>query len=372
MAEDTGGEKTLPASEQKIRRAREDGNVAKSQDLSAAWTLLVALMGMYFLGPDMFRGLIEMAGFYFGEGIHQEINTTTFPAMTTTAILRLGYILWPFLFLLVAAGLFINLIQVGLLFSTKAITPKLDKINPLKGFQRFASMRTLVELVKSLMKVALVSAIVFFTLRGRWPDMMNLIYLEPIGAAIAVGQVVIDVWWRIVAAMLVLGLIDFGFQRWQHLQELRMTHQEVKEEAKQLEGDPKIKQRIRQLQRQMATQRMMQEVPTADVVITNPIRFAIALRYDMTKMESPIVVAKGARILAKRIRDIATENNVPIIEKPELARNLYRNVEVGQAVPEDVFLAVAEVLAFVYRIDQREEKIRERRGSMTPQLATSR
>jgi len=371
MAEDTGGEKHLPASEQKIRKAREDGNVAKSQDLSAAWTLLIALLGMYFLGPGMFRGLIEMAQHYFDEGIHQEISVTTFPALTTAAIMRLGFILWPFLLLLVSAGLFINLMQVGLLFSTKAITPKLDKINPLKGFKRFVSMRTFVELIKSLMKVALVSVIVYFTLRGRWMELMNLIYLEPIGTAIAVGQVVIDVWWRIVAAMLILGLMDFGFQKWQHLQELRMTHQEVKEEAKQLEGDPKIKQRIRQLQRQMATQRMMQEIPTADVIITNPIRFAVALRYDMANMESPIVVAKGARILAKRIRDIATENNVPIVEKPALARSLYRNVEVGQPVPEDVFLAVAEVLAFVYRIDQREEKIREREGSMTPGLATS-
>lgn len=371
MAEDTGGEKTLPASEQKIRRAREDGNVAKSQDLSAAWTLLVALLGMYFLGPDMFRGLIGMARYYFGEGIREEITVVTFPTLTTAALLRLGSILWPFLLMLVAAGLFINLMQVGLLFSTKAITPKLDKINPLKGFKRFVSVRTFVELIKSLMKVALVSAIVYFTLRGQWLDLMNLIYLEPIGTAIGVGQVVIDVWWRIVAAMLTLGLIDYGFQKWQHLQELRMTHQEVKEESKQLEGDPKIKQRIRQLQRQMANQRMMQEVPTADVVITNPIRFAVALRYDMANMESPVVVAKGARLQAKRIREIATENNVPIIEKPELARHLFRNVEVGQTVPEDVFLAVAEVLAFVYRIDKREEKLRERRGSMTPSLATS-
>jgi flagellar biosynthetic protein FlhB len=370
MAENSAGEKSLPASEQKILKAREDGNVPKSQDLSAAWTLLIALLGMYFLGPGMFRGLIEMASHYFDEGIHQEITVETFPVLTAAALFRLGHILWPFLLLLVAAGVFINLVQVGVLFSTKAITPKLEKINPLKGFKRFTSMRTFVELIKSLMKVGLVGVIVYFTLRDRWPFLMNLIYLEPIGAAIAVGRVVVDVWWRIVAAMLLLGLIDFGFQKWQHLQELRMTHQEVKEESKQLEGDPKIKQRIRQLQRQMATQRMMQDVPTADVVITNPIRFAIALRYDMTTMQSPIVVAKGARILAKRIRDIATENNVPIIEKPELARNLYRNVEIGQPVPEDVFLAVAEVLAFVYRIDEREEKVRERQGSMTPGLAT--
>jgi flagellar biosynthesis protein FlhB len=370
MAEESGGEKTLPASEQKIRRAREDGNVAKSQDLSAAWTLLIALIAMYLMGPSIFRGLLEMSQYYFGQGIREEITVDTFQEVTMVALARLAWMLIPLLLMMMGAGLTINLVQVGFLFTTKAITPKLDKINPIKGLKRFVSLRTLVELVKSLLKVGLVGVIVYFTMRGQWPLLMNLIYLEPIGTAIAVSQVVVDVWWRVVAAMLILGLLDYAFQRWQHRHDLRMTHQEVREETKQLEGDPKIKQRIRQLQRQMATQRMMKEVPTADVVVTNPIRFAVAIRYDMAKMETPVVIAKGARLMAKRIRDIATENNVPIVEKPELARTLFRSVEIGQPIPEDVFLAVAEVLAFVYRIDQREEKIRERRASMTPGLAT--
>jgi len=369
MAEDTGGEKTLPASEQKIRRAREDGNVAKSQDLSAAWTLLVALIALYLVGPSIFRGLLEMAQYYFGEVIHEEITVSTFPEITMVALGRMGLMLMPLLLLLTGAGLAVNLLQVGFLFSSKAITPKLDKINPITGLKRFLSLRTLVELIKSLLKVTLVSAIVFYTLRNQWPLLLNLIYLEPIGTALAVSQVVVDVWWRVVAVMLVLGALDYAFQRWQHRHDLRMTHQESREESKQLEGDPKIKQRIRQLQRQMATQRMMKEVPTADVVVTNPIRFAVAIRYDMAKMETPVVIAKGARLMAKRIRDIATVNNVPIVEKPELARTLFRSVEVGQPIPEDVFLAVAEVLAFVYRIDQREEKVRERRASMTPGYA---
>lgn len=173
-------------------------------------------------------------------------------------------------------------------------------------------------------------------------------------------ELVLVVWFRVVVAMLVLGTIDFAFQRWQYGRDLMMTVQEAKEEARQFEGDPRIKQRIRQIQRQMALRRMMAEVPRADVVVTNPIRFAVALRYDMANMQAPIVVAKGARLLAKRIREIAEEHDVPIVEKPELARALFKSIEVGQAVPHDLFRAVAEVLAFVYRIDRREEKIRER------------
>jgi flagellar biosynthetic protein FlhB len=157
-----------------------------------------------------------------------------------------------------------------------------------------------------------------------------------------------------------LGVLDFGFQRWQYGRDLMMTVQEAKEEMKQLEGDPRIKQRIRQIQRQMAMKRMMAEVPEADVIITNPIRFAVALRYDPKTMDAPVVIAKGARLLAQRIREIAEEHDVPIVEKPELARALFKSIDVGQPVPEDLFRAVAEVLAFVFKIDRREEKRHER------------
>ena len=186
--------------------------------------------------------------------------------------------------------------------------------------------------------------------------------LTPAGMVGAMASLTGLVWLRVVLAMLVLGILDYGYQRWQYLQELRMTVQEAREETKEIEGDPRIRQRIRQIQRQMAMQRMMRAVPEADVVVTNPTHFAVALRYDAREMEVPVVTAKGARLLAERIRALAGEHRVPIVQKPDLARMLYRTIEVGQPVPENLFVAVAEVLAFVFEIDRRAEKIRERSG----------
>jgi flagellar biosynthetic protein FlhB len=180
----------------------------------------------------------------------------------------------------------------------------------------------------------------------------------------SISTLVAAVWFRAALAMLVLGILDFGYQYWQYQQDLRMSVQEAKEEAQQLEGNPRIKQRIRQIQRQMAMRRMMADVPKADVIITNPVTYAVALRYDMDTMDAPLVIAKGARLLAKRIREIGEENDVPIVEKPDLARALYKNIDVGKPVPENLFRAVAEVLSFVYKIDRREEKRRERERTM--------
>jgi len=185
--------------------------------------------------------------------------------------------------------------------------------------------------------------------------------LTPRALVPAIGGLVMTVWWRIALAMLVLGILDYGFQRWQHNRDLMMTVQEARQEAKELEGDPRIKARVRHIQRQMALQRMMAGVPAADVIITNPTTYAVALRYDMAEMSAPVVVAKGARLLAERIRNIALEHTVPIVRKPDLARTLYRTIEVGQPVPENLFRAVAEVLAYVYEIDRRADKVRERR-----------
>ena len=218
-----------------------------------------------------------------------------------------------------------------------------------------------VELVKSILKVALCVWIVWLTVKTRPQQFIDLMAATPQGLPGAVGGMIVTIWWRVAAAMFVLGLLDYGFQRWQYERELMMTTQEAREELREFEGDPRIRQRVRQIQRQMAMQRMMGEVPRADVVITNPTEYAVALRYDAASMRAPVVVAKGARILAERIRSIAVENDVPIVRKPELARTLYRTIDINQPVPEDLFRAVAEVLAYVYQIDRREQKIRERK-----------
>ncbi|MBX7256131.1 MAG: flagellar biosynthesis protein FlhB [Candidatus Hydrogenedentes bacterium] len=365
MAEDTGGEKSLPASAQKISKAREEGNIAKSQDLNAAWSLAVALGIFWYSGSDMFEGLVESTQFFFGNITQFSPDTDAFIDLAMFTLLRLGRLLLPFCVLMLLAGTTMNVIQTGFVYTPKALAPKFNRLNPISGFKKFFSPRTLVELVKSVLKLVLIMYIVYVAMRDRIDEIYGIAYLTPMGAISGIASLAAAIWLRVVLAMLILGLADFGYQYWQHRQDLRMTVQEAKEEARSMEGDPRIKQRIRQIQRQMAMKRMMAEVPTADVIITNPVRFAVALRYDMDTMAAPVVVAKGARLLAQRIRQIAEENQVPIVEKPELARALFKNIEVGQPVSENLFRAVAEVLSFVYRIDRRIEKRRERARNMS-------
>ncbi len=361
MAEDSGGEKTLPASGQKKQRAREDGNVARSQDLSSGATLAMALLTMLFFGRHILETLVKTGAYYLGEA--QIMTPDFYPVQTLClqVLSRIASCVLPFAAVMVATGIAMNLFQVGVLFTAKPLQPKLDKLNPLTGLKKFVSVRSLMELIKSLAKLATIGLIVWFAVKGRLDEFPILMQLTPLSLLPAVSGLIIAVWWRIAAAMIVIGIIDYVYQRWQRERDLRMTHQEAKQESKELEGDPHVKRRIRQLQRQLAAQRMMADVPTADVIITNPTHYAVAVRYDMAAMEAPVVVAKGARLVAERIRDIADENDVPHVQKPELARTMYRNVEVGEAIPESLFQAVAEVLSFVYQMDRRAEKQRERK-----------
>ena len=369
MPEESGGEKTLPPSPTKRRKAREQGNVAKSQDLNSAWTLLTALLALHFVGPQTFRQLLASVEHFYGDAYALVVAPHTAQALLASTLIYMARCLLPFMVVLMIAGIAINLVQFGVIFAPQAVAPKLAKLNPISGFKKFASVRTFVELVKSVFKLVIVCAIVWVTVRNRWHELLVLMHLAPLDAVRGVAGIVVAVWWRVAMAMLLLGMLDYAFQRWQHDRELRMTVQEAREELRQLEGDPRIKQRIRQIQRRIAMQRMMAEVPTADVIITNPTAYAVALRYDVGEMDAPTVVAKGARRMAERIRDIAVEHDVPIVEKPELARALWRTVEVGQPVPENLFRTVAEVLAFVYRIDRRADKIRERAPMMVAQHA---
>ncbi len=360
MAEDTGGEKTLPASGQKRQRAREEGNIARSQDLSAGAVLAMALMAMVMFGPQAMEMMLESGRYYLSEAGDLRLDTFSPQGLTLRVLYYTGMACAPIVGLLVVGGVAMNLLQVGVLFTSKPLQPKMSRINPFSGFGRFLSMRSMVELLKSVLKLAAVVWVVYLALQPRVDEFPLLMQLSPEALSPAVSDMVVAVWWRIALAMLVLGIADYGFQWWQHERDLRMTHREAREEARELEGDPHVKRRVRQLQRQAAMQRMMKDVPKADVIVTNPTHYAVALRYDMQAMSSPVVTAKGARLIAQRIRDIAVENDVPIVQKPELARALFKAVEVGQPIPENLFHAVAEVLSFVYRIDRREAKRRER------------
>jgi len=366
MPEEVGGEKTLPASPLKRQRAREKGNVAKSQDLSAACTLLAGLLGLRFLGPAMLDKLVLATRHFFSELEVLAGEPAMLQGLAVTVLVLSASCVIPFMLLMQVTGVASNVVQVGFLFSTQALTPKLEKLNIASGMKKFFTLRSFVELVKSLVKLTFVTWIVWLSVRHRWEHLLALVYLDPQHMAYGVASLIGVVWWRIVLAMIVLGILDYMFQRWQYDRDLMMTVKEAREEAKQVEGDPRIRQRVRRIQRQMAMQRMMAEVPTADVIVTNPTRYAVALRYNAAEMAAPVVIAKGARLLAERIRDLGVAHHVPIVEKPELARALFRTVEVGQQVPENLFRAAAEVLAFVFGIDRRAEKVRERALFLSP------
>ena len=364
MSQELGGEKILPASPQKKQRAREEGNVARSQDLSAGLSLAVALLGLIVFGKYIFEQIIAAGIYFIGDAATLTLEHESMQQITIRALYFIGMATAPMLLLMVVAGASSSLMQVGFLATSKPLMPKLDRINPFSGLRRMFSVRSLVELAKSLAKLSFITAVVVWYLRGELDTVILLMHMEPLAMLPEAAWLAFGVWWRIAVVMFVIGVADYGYQVWQHEQDLRMTAQEAKQEAKELEGDPHIKRRVRQLQRQMAAQRMIAAVPEADVVITNPTHYAVALRYDPEQMNAPVVVAKGMRLVAQRIREIAVEHRVPIVQKPPLARELFRMVEIDMPVPEKLFVAVAEVLSFVYRIDRRVSKRREREKLM--------
>lgn len=360
MSQDVGGDKILPASPQKKQRAREEGNIPRSQDLSAALLLGAALLAMVMLGQFVLGQIIAAGEYFLGDLDTLTTDHESLQQLTIRALYFMGMAAGPLILVLTAAGLAVTAAQVGFLVTGKPLTPQFSRINPLAGFGRLFSLRSFVELAKSVAKLTIIAWVVLRYLQGEVDNMLLLMHLEPLAMLPIVAGICFGVWWRITIAMLIIGIADYGYQRWQYEQDLRMTAQEARQEMKEMEGDPHIKRRVRQLQRQMAAQRMMKAVPEADVVITNPTHYAVALRYDSESMQAPVVVAKGMRLVAQRIREIAQENRVPIVQKPALAREIYRVAELNQPVPEGVFVAVAEVLAYVFRIDQRLAKRRER------------
>jgi flagellar biosynthetic protein FlhB len=256
----------------------------------------------------------------------------------------------PIVALVFVAAFAANVAQVGFVFSTEAIGFKFNRINPISGLKRMFSGKNAMNLIKSLAKVVVIGGIGYSYVQGKLADLMSLLGAE-IGLIVRLGfDMVFGLAFRICGAMLALAFFDYAFQWWQYEKDLRMTKQEIKEEYKQMEGDPKIKSKIKEKQRQISMQRMMSEVPKADVVITNPTHYAVAVRYDAAVADAPIVLAKGAGYVARRIREVAAENGVEVIENKPLARALYEGVDIGAKIPQELYQAVAEVLAIVYKI----------------------
>ena len=351
MAEDLG-EKTEDPTPKRREQAREEGNIARSQDLAGAVlltgaTLLLCVAMMPILGH--FRVVVEetLDGATLGSPTDPgEVMTVL--AYAGQAVVRIGA---PVLLGTWLIALMAHLIQVGWLFSPKAAMPKLNKVNPITGFQRLFSLTSLVKAGMDSLKVTIVLTVAVLTIYQRRDEIIVMPYLSAMQALGRAGWLMLDLALRILAVLLLLGILDLMYQRWKHTQDLRMTRQQVKDEMKQTEGDPEVKKRRMRMQQQVAMQRISAAVPKADVIVTNPEHISVAISYDADRMSAPRVLAKGADFLALRIRQIALTHSIPIVERPPLARALYRQVEVGQEIPPDLYKAVAEVLAYVYRLN---------------------
>lgn len=349
MAENTGQEKTEQATPRKRQKAREEGQVAHSAELNSVVIIAFGIITIYLLGPTMFANLGNLMHNTLSQAPHALITTATVKNLFNDKILTFAVILGPILLSLAVFAYAVNVAQVGFLFSTKAIEPKLDKFNMAKGFKRLVSKRSLVQLIRDVFKTLLIAYIAYSCISGAVPEILKVADKTIGGYMSVLGKLSLSVTIRICLVLLVLALFDLAFQRFDHAQKLKMTKQEIREEMKDTEGNPQIKGRIRQVQREMARRRMISEVPKADVVVTNPTHLAVALQYDSDEMPAPMVIAKGQRLIAEQIKRIARENNVPIVENKPLARSLFKLVDVGQFIPSTLYKATAEVLAYIYR-----------------------
>ncbi len=350
MPEERFEERTEAATPRRREEARQRGQVARSVDLAAAVILLGALLGLHFFGREFIGGMFGVLRTTL-ENLHT-VGEDPSDLMREYGSLALAAILGilPFVAIVLAAALAVNFAQVGFLFTLEPLEPNLERLDPISGIQRIFSLRSLMRLITGLLKLAAISGVVLWTI---WAERFVLLGLVD-RAFTEVVQYLVEVAFvlsiRAVLALLILGILDFAYQRFQYERDIRMSRQEIREELKRYEGDPKIRERRRAVQRQVAMQRMMQRVPKATVVITNPTEYAVALEYDSEKMAAPTVVAKGVDLLAQRIREIAMEHGVPIVQRPEVARALYKAAEVGQTIPPELYQAVAEIIAYVYRL----------------------
>ena len=343
-----GGEKTEEPTAKKRADARKKGQVGRSQELNTAFVLLVGFFTLKLLWDSIYLSIASYTTYVF-TNLNQSVDTENIIHIFIGIIVVLAKTAFPVMFAIMLIGLAINFFQVGLNFNTESIEFKLDKLNPINGFGRIFSKRSLVELAKSFFKILVIGFFLYRFIHEQILAMPQFMFFDLTTSLALVAEIIFQMAFIVIGVIMIMALMDYGYQKWQTTQDLKMTKQEVKDEMKQSEGDPQIKGKIRQKQRQMAMARMMKEVPKADVIVTNPTHYAIALSYQQA-MSAPLVVAKGQDLVAQRIKEIAREARVPIIENKPLARAIYAAVQIGDVIPQELYQAVAEVLAYVYRL----------------------
>ena len=348
------GEKTEKATPKKRQDARKKGQVLKSQDVTSALVLLSVFLFLMIAGTSMRDGIMS----FFNETFSKYMLIDTLSIKLVVKIYKdvlseMSVIILPIMAIAMIAGIAGNFLQFGFLFSTEPLKFDLTKLDPIKGIKRMFSVKSLIELLKSILKITLIGSVTTAILWKNIDDVLSLSFKTPGATLITVSKLTVFMGIAASVVLLIIAVLDYFYQKFEYEKNLKMSKQDIKDEYKNSEGDPLIKSKIKQRQREMAMRRMMQEVPQADVVITNPTHYAIALKYDEETMDAPKVVAKGTDFVAQKIKFIAKENEVVMVENRTLGRAMYDQVEIGQHIPDEFFKAVAEVLAYVYRVKRK-------------------
>ena len=347
-------EKTERATPKRRREARERGQVAKSREIVSAVLLLSMFWTIKLLSKYLYQNFnIALSRFfslyYYSPDLSKNGNIKDTFNYSIELYMRL---IIPILLVSAFASMFANYLQVGFLFTLKPLAPKFSKLNPVEGFKRLFSKNSIVELLKAILKIVLIGYFIFKFFRDNYNSIPKLLEMDLKNSVAFIGNSIISIGLRVSIILLILSLFDYGFQIWEYEKNLKMTKQEVKEEYKQIEGSPQVKSKIKEKQRQLSLRRMMADVPKADVIITNPIHLAIAIKYDSDVAEAPYVLAKGKDLIAQRIKEVANKSIIPIVENKNLAHVLFKSVDIGEEIPEDLYQAVAEVLAYVYSLKE--------------------
>ncbi|WP_261306039.1 flagellar biosynthesis protein FlhB [Paenibacillus andongensis] len=344
------GEKTESATAKKRQDARKKGQVAKSMDLPAAFILLFSFLSFLMFGGYMKEKMVNIFRNVYENQLTMDVTSANVQVLFVDLVQQGLTILAPIFILVVLVAFIGNYAQIGFMFIGDTLMMKFNKINPIEGFKRIFSLRTVMDFLKSTLKMLIIGYVVYTTLMGEKAKLLGLGHAPLESTFSFIASVTLKLGIKIGAILIVLAIFDFIYQKYEYEKSLKMSKQDIKDEYKKSEGDPLIKGKIRAKQRQMAMQRMMQEVPKADVIITNPTHFAVALKYDSNNMQAPTVIAKGADYVALKIKEVAKKNGIMTMENKPLARAIFAQVEIGDSIPAELFQAVAEVLAYVYKV----------------------
>lgn len=346
------GEKTEPATSKRRGEMRQKGQIPRSKELVTALVLLISFFSLKILSKYIFADMVVAVRRFlsFPKEIDSSYTIENIMLLFLNCAFIMVKVLAPILLIIALVVIVVNYAQVGVVFTAKPLIPSLNKLNPVEGFKRLFSKNSFVEMIKSIFKIGIIGYVVYDYLVDNYKVIPELLNMNIESSFIFIGNTIINIGIRAAVVLLILSVFDLAFQFWDHEKKIRMSKQEIKDEYKMVEGNPQIKSKIREKQRQMALRRMMSEVPQADVIITNPTHFAIAVKYDAAASDAPMVIAKGKDLIAQKIKEIANQNKVPVVENKPLAQALFKTVDIGGKIPAELFKAVAEVLAYVYSL----------------------